>query len=327
MGTLIDCTWDPKNLDQPLRWRKPRFAWLTNDLFDDGASDKQVDEAFSTILACRCFERSQDHVFLVNTKNPRRMLQYFRNRTPAGHLEAWAKAGDGWIIVDDGNTYFSETVEWACSARWDPKTNQALTDPRPWSRPENLFPLSNLWLGLVASTQDDLEGVRYLIDAPAAKRILAFEPLKEAVDPTDILVALSGPGTPLPCAPPTYRRINALTGDDFTLDWHGRGAGHRGPKVDWILCGGDRDPIHPDWVRRLRDKCVSAGTPFTFLGWGQWQECLPPDQWERYGTDPSDYRIKQVHGTHFVRLGKRAAGRLLDGQEWDRRPEVVPCAG
>ena len=53
-----------------------------------------------------------------------------------------------------------------------------------------LFPLSNLWLGWWR-VQDVSGVVRYLIDAPAAKRILAFEPLKEAVDPTDIW-ALSG---------------------------------------------------------------------------------------------------------------------------------------
>lgn len=70
------------------------------------------------------------------------------------------------------------------------------------------------------------------------------------------------------------------------------------PKGDWVVVGGESGPnarpMHPDWARSLRDQCVAAEVPFHFKQWGEWQD----------GS----------------RVGKRAAGRLLDGRTWDEYP-------
>lgn len=69
--------------------------------------------------------------------------------------------------------------------------------------------------------------------------------------------------------------------------------------IDWVICGGESGPyarpMHPDWARSLRDQCQAAGVPFFFKQWGQ-------------------------HSPEGLRVGKRAAGRLLDGREWSETP-------
>ena len=86
--------------------------------------------------------------------------------------------------------------------------------------------------------------------------------------------------------------------------------------------------MHPDWARSLRDQCVKAGVPFFFKQWGQWQPTSQvegdtnqtyPSLFDRTGDSP---RISVIEDEIVYRVGKRAAGRLLDGQVWDQRPEV-----
>ncbi|HZQ01376.1 MAG TPA: phage Gp37/Gp68 family protein [Reyranella sp.] len=71
--------------------------------------------------------------------------------------------------------------------------------------------------------------------------------------------------------------------------------------LDWVIAGGESGPrarpAHPDWIRGLRDQCARAGVPFFFKQWGEWvfNEACEPEPFER--------------------LGKKAAGAMLDGRE------------
>lgn len=71
--------------------------------------------------------------------------------------------------------------------------------------------------------------------------------------------------------------------------------------IDWVVVGGESGPgarpMHPDWARSLRDQCTAAGVPFFFKQWGEY----------RFGE----------------RVGKKAAGRVLDGRTWDDYPAVA----
>ena len=62
--------------------------------------------------------------------------------------------------------------------------------------------------------------------------------------------------------------------------------------IGWVIVGGESGhhhrPMHPDWVRRIRDACLEAGVPFFFKQWG--------------GRDHN------------------AGGRLLDGRVWSQFP-------
>jgi protein gp37 len=90
-----------------------------------------------------------------------------------------------------------------------------------------------------------------------------------------------------------------------------------GPRT-WAIVGGESGPgarpMHPDWARVLRDPCISYRVPFFFKQWGEW---LPAMQDGRAGNG-------QILNASDVpeRVGKHAAGALLDGMEWKQFPEA-----
>lgn len=131
----------------------------------------------------------------------------------------------------------------------------------------------NVWLGVTTENQQRAdERIPILLQIPAAVRFVSVEPMLGPVDLTRIV----------------YDRQTVI---DAIRGLHGWPLPHTdGPKLDWVICGGETGPgarpIHPDWVRSLRDQCQAAGTPFFFKSWGEW-----------------------------------AAGRVLDGRTWDEFPE------
>jgi protein gp37 len=112
--------------------------------------------------------------------------------------------------------------------------------------------------------------------------------------------------------------------------------------VHWVIAGGESKagarPMHPAWLRSVRDQCVAVGVPFHFKQWGEW---IGVDDMERLPlpspqlADPADYfrehlfrtgdHCEGVHcgATPVYRVGKKAAGRLLDGREWNEFPSEV----
>jgi protein gp37/DNA-directed RNA polymerase subunit RPC12/RpoP len=115
--------------------------------------------------------------------------------------------------------------------------------------------------------------------------------------------------------------------------------------LDWVICGGESGPnarpMHPEWARGLRDQCQAAGVPFFFKQWGEYHPRLKDGAWPDglegscdglpgihiyadgapLSTDPKTYRNEPY--VHMKRVGKKAAGRLLDGRTWDEFPEVA----
>lgn len=174
-------------------------------------------------------------------------------------------------------------------------------------------PPSNIWLGTsVESQQVADERIFALLEAPAEVRFLSCEPLLGPLD-------LEKPG-------PWWTWLSPCS---YYCDHDAEGGGHRPErsKIDWVIAGGesgpDARPCHPDWFRSLRDQCQTAGVPFFFKQWGQWRALEPFE--ETYAArltgvlrdpdTPSD--LYQP----MIRVGKKAAGRLLDGREWNEVPE------
>lgn len=167
--------------------------------------------------------------------------------------------------------------------------------------------LPNVWLGVSAEDQKraDLR-IPALLDTPAAVRFVSAEPLLGPID---------------------------LHGDPIGKDsvfWIGH--------LDWVIIGGESGPgarpMHPDWARSMRDQCVAAGVPFLFKQWS------PED-----GLNWSEGNGRRLHyarnylrpdgtcavlgddgmpGVCMERVGKRRAGRDLDGRTWDQYPQVQP---
>jgi protein gp37 len=113
-----------------------------------------------------------------------------------------------------------------------------------------------------------------------------------------------------------------------------RCACHDQPEIGWVIAGGESGPnarpMHPDWARNLRDQCEQVGVSFLFKQWGEW---VPVGPDEETGRD-SAYLDRAGSGTFYshryhsgvqqmARVGKKRAGRELDGRTWDEFPSAV----
>jgi protein gp37 len=157
---------------------------------------------------------------------------------------------------------------------------------------------NNVWLGISVCTQKEADrDIPKLLDIPAKVRFLSIEPLLEHIDLTSIK-ALNG------------IKVNSLV-NGFAgiingpyMEWN---------KIDWVIVGGESGhnarPVHPEWVRSLRDQCHQAGVAFLFKQWGEWQ---PVNQGELNvcGTDIKRFSFPDGYVT--TKIGKVESGRFLD---------------
>ena len=162
-------------------------------------------------------------------------------------------------------------------------------------------PHPRIWLGVSVEDQAAAdERIPLLLDTPAAVRWISAEPLLETVDLR-------------------LHRIDGTTVDDLCDEC---GERHEGrcdyPGIDWVVIGGESGPkarpMHPQWARDLRDQCAAAGVPFLFKQWGEWvgAKGIP-------GKIPVGHVFND--GYQMLRVGKKAAGRLLDGVKHDGYPQ------
>ena len=135
-------------------------------------------------------------------------------------------------------------------------------------RPENIRPMlpiiqiggaelprfNNVWLGTTVENQPAAESrILWLLEAPSAVRFLSIEPMISAVDLERVQIVAPSP----PHGPGAY--LNALTG-------HVAGPDDMGPKVDWVIVGGESGhkarPFHVEWARSIQAQCKAAGVAF-----------------------------------------------------------------
>lgn len=94
--------------------------------------------------------------------------------------------------------------------------------------------------------------------------------------------------------------------------------------VHWVIAGGESGhharPAHPAWFRSIRDQCSTAGIQFHFKQWGNWRPASP-----RYLSGYKSKTLFLSNGDKIVvaNVGKKKAGRVLDGRTWDEFPEVA----
>ncbi|WP_097198275.1 phage Gp37/Gp68 family protein [Variovorax sp. YR752] len=208
---------------------------------------------------------------------------------------------------------------------------------------ERLYP--HVWIGATVVNQAEADrDIPKLLAVPAAKRFLSMEPLLGPVNLTDICDGHADSTIPreywedsfdTDASPPAVGH-NALTGERWQRfgDWR-----HHGSRIDWVIVGGESGPearpMHPDWARSLRDQCAAAGVPFLFKQHGEWREPSPGESFDtsmgraqrrpafimsEAGTVHCFENASIVNGKAVIRIGKKAAGRLLDGREWNEVP-------
>lgn len=84
--------------------------------------------------------------------------------------------------------------------------------------------------------------------------------------------------------------------------------------------------MHPDWARSVRDQCAASDVPFFFKQVGAFTfETRPGTEVILPDLAPNEYAMWGDGSTNHIiatRVGKKAAGRLLDGVEHNGMPEV-----
>ena len=169
----------------------------------------------------------------------------------------------------------------------------------------------NVWIGATVVNQEEADrDIPKLLAVPARVRFLSIEPMLGPITLREVHSDVC--------------EIDALTGDHGVLRPL---RGRSDAKVHWVICGGESShnarPMHPDWARSLRDQCAAAGVPFLFKQWGEW---IPADQAhaasQANGREPiREFRMLEGHRMH--RVGKKAAGRLLDSRTHDGFPAAA----
>ncbi len=113
----------------------------------------------------------------------------------------------------------------------------------------------NVWMGVSVENTDYLFRIEHLRHTDAKIKFVSFEP---------------------------------LLGPVSDLDLEG---------IDWVIAGGESGPkarpLDPEWVREIRNHCLSAEVPFFFKQWGG--------------------------------VIKKRTGRILDDRTWDQMPEAEPA--
>lgn len=256
-------------LEIPLHWNKPRRVFVNSmsDLFHPAVPFEFIKRAFQVMT------QAEQHTFMVLTKRPERMVQYFKWDGFGGdNPYAWP----GWI-------WLGVSVE-----------DQAAADDR--------IPL--------------------LLQTPAKVKFISAEPLLGPID-FDL-----------------FNQEILEYEDNHAMFWHSKkcdgycdyacgGDFYKG-SINWVICGGESGPearpMHPDWTRSIRDQCQQAAVPFFFKQWGEWLHRSQVDS-----TMQGNLAMANVFGKDFqyhhwqdgsvsIRVGKKAAGHLIDGKEWREFP-------
>jgi protein gp37 len=182
-----------------------------------------------------------------------------------------------------------------------------------WNAPACRMP-ENVWIGTTVENQEQAnKRIPELLKVPAAVRFLSVEPMLGPVDLTSIQF-LNDHG-------------NMEEWDALAL--HGVQTGNTAT-IGWVICGGESGPnarpMHPDWARGLRDQCQVNDVPFFFKQWGEWADWeiaglpkLDRSRFESHLFSERPYKDENAYVLH--RVGKKAAGRLLDGREWNELPK------
>jgi len=156
----------------------------------------------------------------------------------------------------------------------------------------------NVWLGISCSTQAEADmNIPILLDIPAAVRYVSFEPL---------FVTINDAGQV------EKRRKRGVLG---TWWWH---------DIDWVIVGGESGsgarPMHPDWVRNIRDQCIAAKVPFFFKQWGEYYALFGEGAVGTSARAPKAVYV-EPGPVLMYRVGKKKAGRVLDGRTWEQYPK------
>lgn len=221
--------YDPDELMKPFRRRVPThyFVGMMGDLCHEQVSFDVLAEIFAVMAICAMHERPKRHTFLLLTKRPERLEEFYawperqaRMASAAGHL---MQDGDGWL--------------------------DALRYHLPW-------PLPNVWPGVSAEGQAELdERGGHLLNLPVhhqAGRWLSIEPQLEAIEVCN--------GRANRWSMPTQADARSGRGIEWT------DPGEVFIPFDGIIqgceSGSGRRPFDIEWAISMHRQCQDAGVAY-----------------------------------------------------------------
>ncbi|HEX4124883.1 MAG TPA: phage Gp37/Gp68 family protein, partial [Tepidisphaeraceae bacterium] len=271
------------DLTLPLRWAKPRRVFV-NSMSDLFHPDVPFDFIDRVFAVIALTPR---HTYQILTKRLERMAEYLNDSRDRLGFKT-----DERVNAEACHLHRGDLV---------PEIKLGFK-----RSPVQQWPLPNVWLGCSVEDQQRAdERIPHLLRCPAPVRFLSIEPMLGAID----LKLGDSEGVPTEVEP----------------------CRERGWLLHWVICGGESGsharPLHPAWARSIRDQCAAAGISFHFKQWG---EHIPfdhatPDQ-IRGHDDVGDFLSVGQGGPAAMpmyRVGKHAAGRLLDGRTWDEFPSTA----
>lgn len=267
-------------LDHPIRWAKRRI------IFVNSMSD--------------LFHPSVPDDFIDNVFGVMWACLYGRNGQDGHIFQVLTKRADrmrDYLSTDRREAWAQAAVRHGGGIDPDGLYEQVLSFEGPHPR---------IWLGVSVEDQATVdERLPLLLQTPAAVRWISAEPLLGPVS--------------LP-----FERIG---------HWNALAIKSNQPwattRLHWVVVGGESGPkarqMHPAWARSLRDQCAASGVPFLFKQWGEWIDDDNIDSANLRApqvADPNEFFSEHnwKDGLSSWRVGKKAAGRLLDGSLHDAYP-------
>ena len=242
-------------------------------------------------------QRTKEATFYApfNWKEPKRIFtcswsDFFHKQADPWREEAWEV-----ILRTPHHTYQILTKRPGLMVAW--------AETHPWP--------DHVWAGTSVERQKYAPRLDVLARVPAKVRFVSAEPLLSSLD---------------------LRKW---------LNWTGDAGMHEPPDpvcLNWVIVGGESGPnarpMHPDWARSLRDQCHMAGVPYFHKQNGEWVSGLGvlggyvvlQNTWSEdhpFGNSqatPSRNIHQWGDGYLSVKVGKKAAGALLDGREHKEMP-------
>ncbi len=283
-----------RHLADPLRWRKPQRIGVA---FGGDWMLLPTDDHIRLILSIAASAAAMNgHNLFFLTKRAERLLKILEN------LEWYAGMAFGVPGCE------KHVLPLWCLPKGDPrgkKCNLAKTQMR-----------EGIHFGVSVTNQEDADKRLPLLRKIAMlgwKTWISYEPALGAIDWEAVL---------------NYNDAS----DDGAKTPHGL--------FSWLVAGGesgkDARPAHPDWLRAARDACAESGTPFYLKQWGEWQNgsgTICEQQHDAVVLNTGRVLASTTEATEeerenwsllrpmmMCRVGKRFAGRTLDGRTHEELP-------
>ena len=316
---------EPLEMGEKLHGKRV-FVCDMSDLFHKDVPFEFIAKVFAVMALCPLT------TFQVLTKQPGRAIEYFKKYEYFGlpddrELEEIVCGQFDHLLYDKETHQLSDYLKKA-GWFWDNYKTEFGNESNLIF--ENNAPIKNIWIGTSCEDQATAnERIPLLLQIPAAVHFLSCEPLLEKIDLDEWLNECGGSA------------------------------------IDWVIAGGESgrgaQPLHPDWVRSLRNQCKAAKVPFFFKQWGEYlpYEPVQPPYYRNCATtmeydghimnhiDPETSEAGKFDGHRwfdpmdaitlcletnspdctFLRMGKSNTLNFLDGKQHLEFPNEIPGHG